>query len=319
MLHHLKPKFWKHYPPPRKKKAVPPKHVTMAMPLTMFASARIFYNMSCQAAVFCHKAILKLTGYQRLLHLTQDRADNDNAISDAHAIHVEFIFHPISVDDHTLFCKESHPDQLDCDFPMIPSYSRIGSEAVISNFKFNTQDNTGQVQAIRISDLLEHWAQGANDHHLLNNHYIALWNQCKPMRAAPFITSIITPVGCSSFETQSYRTYSAVIEALRASTQQFCWDQVIQHPDHSPSIPESDKFMADGNLLLHANHYNRPSEGVYNNTVKFSNEASEGAPDSSTCTISTVDQDDKLTAPVDKAKSTEKIMLFNKPWSSKNH
>ena len=79
--------------------------------------------------------------------------------------------------------------------------------------------------------------------------------------------------------------------------------------------------MADGNLLLHANHCNRPSEGVYNNTVnvKFSNVASEGAPDSSTCTISTVDQDDELTAPVDKAKSMEKIMSFNKPWSSKNH
>jgi hypothetical protein len=187
------------------------------------------------------------------------------------------------------------------------------------SLKFNTQDNTGQVRAIRISDSLKHWAQGANDHHLLTNHCIALWNQeCKPMRAAPFIKSIITPVGCSSFETQSYRTYSAVIEALRASTQQFCWDQVIQHPDHSLSIPESDKFMADGNLLLHANHCNRPSEGVYNNTVKFSNVASEGATDSSTCTISTVDQDDELTAPVDKAKSMEKIMSFNKPWSSKN-
>ena len=290
MLHHLKLKFWKHYPPPRKKKPVSPRQpVTMAMPLTMFASAQIFYNVSCQAAVFCHKAMLKLTGYQGLLHLTQAHADNDNAISGAHAIRVDSVSHFIGVDDHTSFCKESHPDQLDWDLPMIPSYSSIGLEApmkVISNFKFNTQDNTGQR---------------------------------KPMRAAPFIESIITPVGCSSFETQSYRTYIAVIEALRASTQQFCWDQVIQHPDHSPSIPESDEFMADGNLLLHANHYNRPSEGVYNNTVKFSNVASEGAPDSSTCTISTVDQDDELTVPFDKAKSMEKIMLFNKPWSSKNH
>ena len=77
----------------------------MAMPLTMFASAQIFYNVSCQAAVLCHKAMLKLTGYQGLLHLIQAHADNDNAISGAHAIRVDSVSHFIGVDDHTLFCK----------------------------------------------------------------------------------------------------------------------------------------------------------------------------------------------------------------------
>lgn len=88
------------------------------------------------------------------------------------------------------------------------------------------------------------------------------WNQRKHTRSVSYLPSTNTSLFHSAPGARSYRTYVAVIEALRACTPHFRQEQVIQHPIQPSVTPEFDEFIADENLLLHTDYYTQASEGV---------------------------------------------------------
>ena len=276
-LQHLK--VWKHYPPPRKKKVRPRLPSSLAtlrgnhfekggaappIPrLTVFAVAVVwfYYVMSCQVKMCFHRAAHMMTERSRALRRYQAWDSQVNARPNTSSIHFVFDFCPIGVDGNASCCMGNHPDQFE-DLQLITdgkSVSGIGSEVIIKGlctFEFDIKDDTDQPHAIRIPSLQcvpslnkvllspHHWSQEACDNH--------------PQRHWTFTTQYddgiilhwTQPLG-----KRSYRTYVAVIEALRVCPPHFRWEQVTLHPDHSPVTPEQDdELKVNGKLLFHINY-----------------------------------------------------------------
>ena len=339
MLQHLQ--IRKHYPPPRKKKVRPRSKREDATPprprLTVFAVGWFLYIMSCRVEMFCHRAAFMMTGHSRALRRYQAYAAHVDARPGATTVRFDSDSYPIGVDGHASCCMGNHPDQFE-DLQLTTdgkSVSGIGSGVVIKGmgtFKFNIEDDTGQVHTIRIPNSLyvpslkrvlllpHHWAQEARDNHpnrrgtfmaQYDDGVVLHWNQRQYSRSVSYLPSTNTPVFHSAPHAKSYRTYVAVIEALKACTPHFRREQVIQRTNQLPVTPEDDEFIAEENLLLPDDyHCKQSSEGVSadDDTVKHDNLASEGAPaDNDAPPIArmgplsfdprpTVEQDDDLTA-----------------------
>jgi len=149
-LHH--PKFWKHYPPPRKKKVRPrlPSNLAtlrgnqferedaaLTTPcLTVFAVGCFLYIMSCRVEMFCHRAASMMTGRSCALRRYQACASQVNARTNTSSIHFDFDFCPIGVDGNASCCIGNHPDQFEY-LQLITdgkSVSGIGSGVIIKGF-----------------------------------------------------------------------------------------------------------------------------------------------------------------------------------------
>ncbi len=149
----------------------------------------------------------------------------------------------------------------------------IGSGIAIKGmgtFKFQIEDNIGQVLTIRVPKSLyvpslkrvlfatHHWAQEAKDHHpkphgtwmaTFDDCIVLQWNQCQAMRTISFNASTNTPVICTASGTKSYQAYTAVIDTLKACTPHFHREQVIQQLGHPPVSPDSDEFIVNENCF----------------------------------------------------------------------
>ena len=62
--------------------------------------------------------------------------------------------------------------------------------------------------------------------------------------------------------TKNYWAYSATIEALKACTSNSKGEHVVQQPTQQGSSIDSDKYIADENILLDSHVRNRGSEEV---------------------------------------------------------
>ena len=310
-------KVWKHYPPPRKKRLSSAsirntwrsrKAVTPPTPrMTVFAVGWFFYIMSCRIEMCCHRAARMMSGHSQVFRRYQACAAHVETRSGPSTIRFDSDSYPIGVDGHASCCMGNHPDQFE-DLKLTTdgrSVSGIGSGVIIKGegtFKFNIEDDTGQTHTIRIPHSLyvpslkrvllspQHWAQEACDNHpqrhgtfmaQYDDGVILHWNQRKFTRLVSYLPSTNTPVFHSAPGARSYKTYVAVIEALRACTPHFRREQVIQRLDQPTVTPEDDEFIADENLLLHPEYYcKQSSEGVSadDETVKHCNLVSEGVP-----------------------------------------
>ena len=305
--------------------------------LAVFAVGWFLYTMSCRVKMCCHRAASMMTGHSRAFCQYQSCAAHANTRSGANAVRFDSDSYPVGVDGHASCCMGNHPDQFE-DLQLTTdgkSVSGIGSSVIIKGmgtFKFNIEDDTGQVHTIRIPNSLyvpslkrvllspHHWAQEAHDNHpqrhgtfmaQYDDGIVLHWNQRQCSRSVPYLPSTNTPVFLSAPGARSYRTYVAVIEALRACTPHFRKEQVIQLTSQLPTMPEDDEFIAEENLLLPDDYFFKQASeeiSVDDDTVKHDNLAPEGAPaDSDVPPIArmgplsfdprpSVEQDDDLTA-----------------------
>jgi len=272
----------KHYPPPRKKKVRPRLPSTLLIPrgnqferedaapmtprLTVFAVGWFLYVMSCRVKMFCHRATFIMTGHSRALRRYQACSAHVETRAGANTVRFDSDSYPIGVDGHASCCMGNHPDQFE-DLQLTTdgkSVTGIGSSVIIKGvgtFKFNIEDDTGQVHTIRIPNSMyvpslkrvllspHHWAQEAHDNHpkrrgtfmaQYDDGVVLHWNQRQYSRSVSYLPSTNTPVFHSAPDARSYRTYVAVIEALRACTPHFRREQVIQRTNQLPTTPEDD-------------------------------------------------------------------------------
>ena len=151
----------------------------------------------------------------------------------------------IGIYGHASYCMANHPDQFDGDLKRSSGDHQvdgIGSGIAIKGmgtFKFKMEDNDGLVHTIRVPNSLyipslkqvllapHHWAQEAQDNvptprgtwmATYNDCIILYWNQCRSKHTIFLSTSTNTPLIHTALGTKVYRTYSAVIEALKACT-----------------------------------------------------------------------------------------------------
>jgi hypothetical protein len=85
-----------------------------------------------------------------------------------------------------------------------------------------------------------------------NNCVILYWNQGKIKQTIQISKNTNTPLTQTASGTKNYRAYSATIEALKACTFNSRGEHVLQQPDHRETLNDSDKYIADENLLLGA-------------------------------------------------------------------
>ncbi len=129
-----------------------------------------------------------------------------------------------------------------------------------------------------------YWAQEAHD--ITPNPpktWMATYSDCiilyrdqgKAKRTINISKSTNTPMTQTASGTKNYRAYSATIEALKACTSNSKGEHVVQQPTQQGSPIESDKYIADENLLLKSHVRNRGSEEVSadDQTVKANNSA----------------------------------------------
>ncbi len=83
-----------------------------------------------------------------------------------------------------------------------------------------------------------------------SNCIILYWNQGKAKRTIKMSKSTNTPMTRTASGTKNYRAYSAIIEALKACTSNSKGEHVVQKPTQQGFPIDSDKYIADENLLL---------------------------------------------------------------------
>ena len=135
------------------------------------------------------------------------------------------------VDGHASYCMTNRKDQFDGDLKLVygdHQVDRIGSGIAIKGigtFKFNLEDNNGQVYTIRVPHSLyvpslkrvllysHHWAHEAKDSvptprgtwmATYYNCIILYWNQGKTKRTILLSTNTNTPLTRTSSGTKSY-------------------------------------------------------------------------------------------------------------------
>ena len=83
---------------------------------------------------------------------------------------------------------------------------------------------------------------------------ILYWNQSKAKRTIKMSKNTNTPMTRTASGTKTYWAYSGTIETLKACTSNAKGEHVLQRPfQHKPST-DSDKYIADENLLLESHH-----------------------------------------------------------------
>ena len=83
-----------------------------------------------------------------------------------------------------------------------------------------------------------------------DNCIILYWNQGKAKQTIKMNKSTNTPMTRTASETKTYWAYSATIEALKACTSKAKGEHVLQQPFQRVFPTDSNKYIADENLLL---------------------------------------------------------------------
>jgi hypothetical protein len=281
-------------------------HVPKRCAITWFAAAWFIYRMGCnlepailrakQAEHKCHQCnstrrCVQATAFQSVhqsSHLIKVRFDSDSYF--------------MGVDGHASYCMANRTDHFDCNLKLVEGDHQvdgIGSGIAIKGvgtFKFRLEDNNGQVHTIRVPNSLcvpslkrvllapHHWAQEAHDitpnprgtwMATCRNCIILYWDQSKAKRTIKMSSSTNTPMTRTASSTKNYWAYSATIEALKACTSNSKGEHVIQQLTQQGSPIDSDKYIADENLLLESNVRNKGLEEVSadGQTVKANNSA----------------------------------------------
>ncbi len=207
------------------------------------------------------------------------------------------------MDGHASFCMANHISQFDQDLHLIKGDHKvdgIGSGINIKGigtFKFDLEDDTGQVHLIRVPKLLyaslkqvllapHHWAQEAKDNSPTpKGTWMATYDDCAVLhsyqqqskRTIPLNANTNTPTICTASSTKGYRAYLAVIEALKAQVPNHRREQVLLCPGYPPSLSDNNEFITKENLLLNKHHRSLVMEDALadDDTVRCSNRQPE--------------------------------------------
>ena len=97
------------------------------------------------------------------------------------------------------------------------------------------------------------------------NCIILYWNQGKTKRTILLNKNTNTPLTQTASGTMTYQAYSAVIEAFQTCTAHSHKEYVLQRPNHQEFPTDSNKYIANENLLLGSHHKKEVFEEVSGN------------------------------------------------------